>query len=129
DMDVAVGIGRAVMKGEFRPARRDGALLFPEFDLGPPAQDLRLALRQIAAHGKRGLGQEDGRSVGGGHGKSFKRRSRRIAPAMRWTKRRYPGPQPRTGRLIRAGCRNAVTMRRTISEGDARRQPARTSRA
>ena len=60
DMDVAVGIGRAVMQDEFGAA--GGRLAQPavEADLVPVLEDFRLALRQPRAHRKFRLRQEQG---------------------------------------------------------------------
>jgi hypothetical protein len=58
DMDVAVGVGRAVVEDEFRQARRGRAHPLVEAELMPARQQLRLLLRQPGAHGEVGLGQE-----------------------------------------------------------------------
>ena len=60
DMDVAVGIGRPVMKDEFRPSRGGLAQAFVEADLVPLFQDFRLALGQAGAHREFRLRQEKG---------------------------------------------------------------------
>ena len=52
DMDVTVGIGRAVMKDEFFPALGIRALAFKQVDLVPMLKQFRLQLRQATAHGK-----------------------------------------------------------------------------
>ena len=74
DMDVAVRVGRAVVQDEFRPPARGGAQPRPQVHLLPAGEDLRLALRQVAAHRERGLRQEHGVAVvalGGSAGASF----------------------------------------------------------
>jgi hypothetical protein len=58
DMDVAVGIGRAVMQHVARAALRLLAQFLVEVHLSQLWHDLRLLLRQAGAHGKIGLGQE-----------------------------------------------------------------------
>ena len=63
DMDVAVRIGRAVVQDEFRPPARGGAQTRPQVHLLPAREDLRLALRQVAAHRERCLRQEHGVAV------------------------------------------------------------------
>ncbi len=60
DMDVAVGIGRAVMQHELVAALRALAQLLVEADLVPALEDLRLALRQAGAHREVRLRQEQG---------------------------------------------------------------------
>ena len=60
DMDVAVGIGRAVVQHEARTALLDLAQALVELVLVPALQELRLALRQAGPHGELGLGQEQG---------------------------------------------------------------------
>ena len=50
DVDVAVRIGRAIVQDEFRPPARGGAQPRPKVHLLPAGEDLRLALRQVAAH-------------------------------------------------------------------------------
>ncbi len=68
DMDVAIGIGRAVMEHEFGPAARLRAQLLVKPDLGPALEQLGLAFRQLGLHREIGLRQENGRSVIDGHG-------------------------------------------------------------
>ncbi len=63
DVDVAVRIGRAVVEDEFRPPARGLPDLRPEVHLVPARQDLRLPLRQVAAHREGGPRQEDGVAV------------------------------------------------------------------
>src|SRR5262249_56341288 len=58
NMDIAIGVGRAVMQDEFVTAIRAGAQLLVEIALFPARQDFRLALRQARAHGEFGLRQE-----------------------------------------------------------------------
>ncbi|MET3160875.1 hypothetical protein ABIF34_007900 [Bradyrhizobium japonicum] len=60
DMDVAVGVGRAVMQHEFGAALGFLAQPVVEADVVPVFQDLRLALRQAGAHREFGLRQEQG---------------------------------------------------------------------
>jgi hypothetical protein len=57
-MDVAVGIGRAVVEHEARAALLDLAQALVEPDLVPAPQELRLALGKAGPHGKVGLRQE-----------------------------------------------------------------------
>jgi hypothetical protein len=59
DMDVAVRVRRTIVQDEFGPAARRGAQAGPQVHLLPALEDLRLALRQVAAHRERGLRQED----------------------------------------------------------------------
>jgi hypothetical protein len=63
DMDVAIGIGRAVMQHEFRLALRGLAQLAVEVDLVPARQHFRLAGRQAGAHRKFGLRQIEGLGI------------------------------------------------------------------
>ena len=63
DMDVAVGVGRAVMQHEFRPAGAAFAQLSVEADLVPAFEDFRLALRQARAHREFRLRQEQGLGI------------------------------------------------------------------
>ena len=60
DMDVAVGVGRAVMEHELGAAPRFLAQLPVEADLVPALEHFRLALRQPRAHREFGLRQEQG---------------------------------------------------------------------
>jgi hypothetical protein len=60
DMDVAVGIGWAVMQHELVAALRALAQLLVEADLVPALENFRLALRQAGAHREFGLRQEQG---------------------------------------------------------------------
>ena len=57
-MDVAIGVGRAVVEDEFRPALRGGAQPLEETELLPAREQLGLLLRQPRAHGEVGPGQE-----------------------------------------------------------------------
>ena len=68
DMDVAIGVGRAVMQHEFGPAA--GLLAQPvvEADLVPALEDFRLALRQAGAHREFRLRQEKGFGIVVGFG-------------------------------------------------------------
>ena len=63
DVDVAVGIRRAVMQNEFRTAFGDFAQFLVAFLLVPTFQPCRLALGKIAAHWKRALEQVYGFTV------------------------------------------------------------------
>jgi hypothetical protein len=58
NVDIAIGIGRAVMQDEFVTALRDTAQLPVEIALFPACEDFRLALRQARAHGVFGLRQK-----------------------------------------------------------------------
>jgi len=58
DMDVAVGVGRAVVEDEFRAAARGCPQPLVEVKLLPAGEDFGLLLRQPGAHGKVGLGQK-----------------------------------------------------------------------
>ena len=78
-MDVAVGVGRAVMQHELWPAGRGLAQPAVEIVARPARQNFRLALGQAGSHRKRGLGQKQrlrivaglARGLGGfGHGRS-----------------------------------------------------------
>ena len=68
DMDVAVGVGRAVMQHEFGAAAGRLAQLLVEGDLVPVAENFRLALRQAGAHREFRLWQEQGLGIVGGIG-------------------------------------------------------------
>ena len=69
-MDVAVGVGRAVVQHEFGAALRGLAQALVEAELRPAREELRLLLRQAGAHREVGLGQEQSLAVvaGVGHG-------------------------------------------------------------
>ena len=69
DVDVAVGIGRAVVQDEFRPSRRLPAQFGVALLLLPLLHPTRLALGQIAAHGEGGFVKIDGFGIVG-HGVS-----------------------------------------------------------
>ena len=87
DMDVAVRIGRAVVQDEFRPPARGGTQAGPQVHLLPAGEDLRLALRQVAAHREGGLRQEHGVAVvalGGIGGGVVHGVSRRPVPLQGW---------------------------------------------
>ena len=58
DVDVAVGVGRAVVEDEFGAPARGRPQPFVEVELLPAGEDLRLLARQPGAHGKVGLGQK-----------------------------------------------------------------------
>src|SRR5690242_2729135 len=115
DVQIAVGIGRAVMEHVFLTPLGRRALPPIEADLLPARQQRGLALRQLAAHREIGLRQKDGFAVILSHGGSVPegrvathgtgRRQRR-----RWGMRTKAGPEG-TGQLIRA-CRCwAIAMR------------------
>jgi len=59
DVDVAVGVRRAVVKDELGATLRTLAELVIEADLGPPLQHPRFHLRQACAHWKAGFRQEE----------------------------------------------------------------------
>ena len=65
DMDVAVGVGRAVMQHEFGAAGSALAQFSVEVDLVPVFEDFRLALRQAGAHREFRLRQEQGLGIVG----------------------------------------------------------------
>ena len=65
DMDVAVGVGRAVMQHEFRPSGGIGAEPLVKADFVPALEDFRLALRQAGAHREFRLRQEQGPGIVG----------------------------------------------------------------
>ncbi len=82
DMDVAIGIGRAVMQHEFFAPRRVLAQEAVEVHLLPAGDDLGLLLRETGAHGKLGLRQVEGLGIVD----LFGRIGHFIA--VRWAKRR-----------------------------------------
>ena len=59
DVEVAVGVGRAVVQDEPGPALALGTEPIPQLHVGPALQQLRLLLGQAAAHGEVSLGQEN----------------------------------------------------------------------
>ena len=67
DMEVAVGVGRAVMQHELGPALALGAQALEQAHVGPALQQLRLLLGQPGAHGEVGLGQKDAGFIVGCH--------------------------------------------------------------
>ena len=67
DVDVAIGVGRAVMQHEFRFSRARLAHLPSQVGLPPMRQQFRLLLRQAGAHGEIGFRQiKRGGIVGAG---------------------------------------------------------------
>ena len=58
DMDVAIGIGRAVMQDELRPSGGLRPQPVPQAHPVPARQPIGLALRQVAAHREVGLRQD-----------------------------------------------------------------------
>jgi hypothetical protein len=66
-MDVAIGIGRAVMEDKLGPACGDFPQPVVKPDFRPAPQQLRLLRGQAGAHGKIGTGQEYGRFIIAGH--------------------------------------------------------------
>ena len=100
DMEMAVGIGRAVMQDEFLPVLRGLAQPMVKIHRLPARQDRRLAVRQVPAHRERGLGQEYGRTIIRGHHDPLDKKRKGES---------VPDPQPRTGPIIRdiqARCEN-----------------------
>jgi hypothetical protein len=95
DMDVAIGIRRAVMQHEFGLALGTGAQLAIEVARSPRFQDRRFLLRQIAAHGKVGLRQEDGVLVIGLRGLGGHDRYPTLQNCYGW--RECPGKCPGAG--------------------------------
>ncbi len=97
DMDVAVGIGRAVMQHEFGAA---GSLL-PQFsvevDLVPVFEQFRLALRQAGAHREFRLRQEQGFGIVFGVGLLRLFRHRNGAGALEGRLRSIAGEQANPG--------------------------------
>src|SRR5262249_47282888 len=63
DMDVAVGVGRAVVQHELGPSMRGVAQALVHAELGPAGEDLRLLLRQAGTHREIGLRQKQSRAV------------------------------------------------------------------
>ena len=57
DVDVAIGVGRAIMQHEFGPTASGLAHELVEVHRLPAGEDLRLLLRQACAHGELGLRQ------------------------------------------------------------------------
>ncbi|MGY4467152.1 hypothetical protein ACVWWK_002834 [Bradyrhizobium sp. LB9.1b] len=108
DMDVAIGIGRAVMQHELVAALGALAQLLVEAHLVPALEDLRLALRQAGAHQEFGLRQEQGLGIVFGvglldvgllrligHGADWLGSAReRMAMRNRGVKRQHPGLAP-----------------------------------
>src|SRR5713101_7184684 len=88
----------------------ESALPAPEIDARPALEQERLALGQVGPHGKIGLRQEDGRAVVGGHGLADSGRRARLGGRGEKTRQRVPGPQARTGRLIRVICRSSFLI-------------------
>ena len=58
DMNVAVGVGRAVVEDKSRPAFAGRPQPAVKIDAPPAREDFRLLLRQAGAHREIGLGQE-----------------------------------------------------------------------
>ena len=63
DVDLPVGVGRAVVQDEFFLAFARGAKLLVQVALVPLFDPIWLALGQFAPHGKRGVGQVEGGAV------------------------------------------------------------------
>ncbi|MNY15491.1 hypothetical protein D3C86_1487050 [compost metagenome] len=70
DMNAAVGIGRAVVQDEFRPAFAQLPQLLIQTHVVPALQNLRLALRQAGLHRELGIRQVE-RSFVVGHLRLF----------------------------------------------------------
>ena len=66
DVDVAVGIGRAIVQHKLRLARACRTQFVMQLAIFPFFHPLGLALGQIAAHGEGGVGQIQGFAVIGG---------------------------------------------------------------
>ena len=92
EVNVAIGIGRAVVKDELLATPRGFAQPAIKIHLLPAREDHRLALRQIPAHREIGLGQEYGRTIIRRHREPLdeRRKSGNV-----------PDPQTRTGPVIR----------------------------
>src|SRR5215475_5576415 len=60
DMDIAIGVGWAVMQHEFDAALGNFAQPLIKLDLLPALKDFRLALRQPCAHREIGIREEEG---------------------------------------------------------------------
>ena len=60
DVDVAIGVRRTVVQDKFRPALGGGANLLVQPPLLPVLDPFRFALGEIAAHGKRRVGEIQG---------------------------------------------------------------------
>ena len=89
DMDVAVGVGRAVVEDEAGPPLGGGAQTAVEVEALPARQDFRLPLRQAGAHRKIGFGQKQRFAVIAG----FRRRLVHDGPSNK--------PMPRRKGLCR----------------------------
>src|SRR5690606_7191052 len=113
DVEVAIGVGRPIVKHELLAPLRHLALAPIEIHLLPARKNLGLALRQAGAHGEICLGKKNCRSVVDGHpsGLAF----RRLLPRPR----RHPvglstkilsRPLQEAGQLIRRLERNLASM-------------------
>ncbi len=88
DMEMAVGVRRAVMQHEFLASLRGLAQPAVQIHRRPAREDRRLALWQIAAHRKLGLGQKDGRTIIRRHRETLDENRKATAPPIL---RRGPG--------------------------------------
>ena len=81
DMQIAIGIGRAIMQHKTFTPLGLRAKPLPQFQALPARERIGFALRQIAAHGKAGLRQEDGAAIIAGwyivHG---------LVPGLAWAR-------------------------------------------
>jgi hypothetical protein len=102
DVEIAVGVGGAIMQHELGPALALGAQPVEQFHVGPTLQELGLLLGQPGAHGKIGLGQEDAGFIIGSHRQLGAKGAMGGRPL--WTTRATgrPGRNQRTGRIIRS---------------------------
>ena len=81
EMQVAVCVGRAVVKDELGPAGRRLPETTVEAHLLPARSHRRLALRQLGLHGEGRARHEDGIAVVGGHERTWRRGGESVASA------------------------------------------------
>ncbi len=86
DMDVAVGIGRAIMEDELLALRRLLAHAPEQAHIRPALEQLRLLHRQARLHRKVGLGQENGVAVTVGFFRRFGHGGGLVTDWIQWGK-------------------------------------------
>ena len=117
DVNVAVGVGRAVVQDEFRPPGRRVADRLVAFFFLPAFHPAGLAFGEVAAHRERGIGQVERALV---IGLGVVRHD--VASGIVWRCRRRGG-------FARRGCRDrGISPRRAACAGSPRARGDRTGR-
>ena len=96
DVQIAIGIDGSVMQHEGGPAGGGGPAAVPQTHPLPPRQNLGLTLRQVAPHGERRGGEENGVAVVDHDGVSDNKRLEGVTELARQAP--AAPPQPAEGR-------------------------------